>query len=423
MEGLETPGRPLRRSRKRKKTRPGTCRTRPGPASLAGQDDPAGARGPDQGALDGDLRRRRDPRHRRDRIARLAPPRTAACGCRSPTSKNSTTRSKSARRSTSARRRLRGARAANLICDELGRGARRLRPRPARRASVGRAHPARLRRRPRPVRRVGARSGPRARRGPPPRRAPLRAPGSPRGGAAPATVARKLAAIRGLYDFLVRTERVGQNPADLVSSPKREQKLPQVLSGRAGADAARADPGAHAARAARPGDARARLLLRPALRGDRQPRPRRARLRDRAAAGARQGLEGAAAAGRRAGPAGAARATWSAAATRSPPTRASGPCSSPRAAAASPTPTSPAASASGSARRRSPAASRRTRCATASPPTCSKAAPTCARSRSCSATPRSRPPRSTRGSTPPACGRPTLPPIRAPDARNAGQRP
>jgi site-specific recombinase XerD len=50
------------------------------------------------------------------------------------------------------------------------------------------------------------------------------------GGAAPATVARKLAAVRGLFDFLVRTERMSQNPADLVSSPKREEKLPQVLS-------------------------------------------------------------------------------------------------------------------------------------------------------------------------------------------------
>jgi integrase/recombinase XerC/integrase/recombinase XerD len=50
------------------------------------------------------------------------------------------------------------------------------------------------------------------------------------GGASPATVARKLAAIRGLYDFLVRTERAGQNPADLVSSPKKEQKLPRVLT-------------------------------------------------------------------------------------------------------------------------------------------------------------------------------------------------
>jgi site-specific recombinase XerD len=48
--------------------------------------------------------------------------------------------------------------------------------------------------------------------------------------ASPATVARKLAAIRGLYDFLVRTERATQNPADLVSSPKKEQKLPRVLT-------------------------------------------------------------------------------------------------------------------------------------------------------------------------------------------------
>jgi len=55
--------------------------------------------------------------------------------------------------------------------------------------------------------------------------------GLSRDGAAPATVARKLAAVRGLFDFLVRTERVGQNPADLVSSPKREQKLPRVLTG------------------------------------------------------------------------------------------------------------------------------------------------------------------------------------------------
>jgi integrase/recombinase XerC/integrase/recombinase XerD len=50
-------------------------------------------------------------------------------------------------------------------------------------------------------------------------------------GAAATTVARKLAAIRGLFDFLVRTEQLGQNPADLVSSPKREEKLPRVLSG------------------------------------------------------------------------------------------------------------------------------------------------------------------------------------------------
>lgn len=50
-------------------------------------------------------------------------------------------------------------------------------------------------------------------------------------GAAAATVARKLAAIRGLYAFLVRTERAAQNPAELVASPKREERLPKVLSG------------------------------------------------------------------------------------------------------------------------------------------------------------------------------------------------
>lgn len=49
-------------------------------------------------------------------------------------------------------------------------------------------------------------------------------------GAAPATVARKLAAIRGLYGYLVRTERAGSNPAELVSSPKRGEKLPNVLN-------------------------------------------------------------------------------------------------------------------------------------------------------------------------------------------------
>lgn len=49
-------------------------------------------------------------------------------------------------------------------------------------------------------------------------------------GRAAATVARKLAAIRGFYGFLLRTGRVGQNPADLVSAPKRKAKLPQVLT-------------------------------------------------------------------------------------------------------------------------------------------------------------------------------------------------
>jgi tyrosine recombinase XerC len=49
-------------------------------------------------------------------------------------------------------------------------------------------------------------------------------------GAAAATVARKLASVRGFYDHLVRTGKLGQNPADLVGSPKRASKLPKVIS-------------------------------------------------------------------------------------------------------------------------------------------------------------------------------------------------
>ena len=47
-------------------------------------------------------------------------------------------------------------------------------------------------------------------------------------GAAAATVARKLASVRGLFDHLVRTGSLGQNPADLVTGPKRPGKLPKV---------------------------------------------------------------------------------------------------------------------------------------------------------------------------------------------------
>ncbi len=125
-------------------------------------------------------------------------------------------------------------------------------------------------------------------------------------GAAPATVARKLAAIRGLFDFLVRTERAGQNPAELVSSPKRAEKLPKVLTTEQMRSLLERIP-AHT-----PLELRDRAMLELAyscgLRCEEIVNldERLARLRDRAAAGARQGLQGADAAGRRAGPAGAA---------------------------------------------------------------------------------------------------------------------
>lgn len=48
-------------------------------------------------------------------------------------------------------------------------------------------------------------------------------------GQAPATVARKLAALRGLFRALVELGIREDNPADLLTSPKRAQRLPHVL--------------------------------------------------------------------------------------------------------------------------------------------------------------------------------------------------
>ena len=48
-------------------------------------------------------------------------------------------------------------------------------------------------------------------------------------GQAPRSVARKLAALRALFRVLVQTATRDENPADLLSAPKREQRLPRVL--------------------------------------------------------------------------------------------------------------------------------------------------------------------------------------------------
>jgi integrase/recombinase XerC/integrase/recombinase XerD len=48
-------------------------------------------------------------------------------------------------------------------------------------------------------------------------------------GQAPATVARKLAALRGFFRALVELGARGDNPAELLSSPRRPQNLPRVL--------------------------------------------------------------------------------------------------------------------------------------------------------------------------------------------------
>ena len=53
-----------------------------------------------------------------------------------------------------------------------------------------------------------------------------------RAGASPSTSARKLAAARALFTSLREHGLVAQNPADLVSTPRRERRLPRVLSAR-----------------------------------------------------------------------------------------------------------------------------------------------------------------------------------------------
>ena len=51
-------------------------------------------------------------------------------------------------------------------------------------------------------------------------------------GAAPATSARKLAALRALFASQRERGRVAENPADLVSTPRRPSHLPRVLNAR-----------------------------------------------------------------------------------------------------------------------------------------------------------------------------------------------
>jgi integrase/recombinase XerC/integrase/recombinase XerD len=51
-------------------------------------------------------------------------------------------------------------------------------------------------------------------------------------GAAPATTARKLAALRALFRSQRERGAIAQNPADLVSTPRRSARLPRVLSAR-----------------------------------------------------------------------------------------------------------------------------------------------------------------------------------------------
>src|SRR6202049_3946700 len=66
------------------------------------------------------------------------------------------------------------------------------------------------------------------------RRAPVLASSAAADGgrAAPTTAARKLAALRALFRSQREHGRISQNPADLVSTPRRPSRLPRVLSAR-----------------------------------------------------------------------------------------------------------------------------------------------------------------------------------------------
>src|SRR5450432_80550 len=48
-------------------------------------------------------------------------------------------------------------------------------------------------------------------------------------GQAPSTVARKLASLRGLFAVQMALRARAENPAELLGSPKRPQRLPRVL--------------------------------------------------------------------------------------------------------------------------------------------------------------------------------------------------
>src|SRR5918995_6620276 len=77
-------------------------------------------------------------------------------------------------------------------------------------------------------------------------------------GASKSTVARKLAAVRTFYRHLVERGEVEANPAELVSSPRKDSYLPKVLKPAEVAELLEGIPGPT------PLDLRDRALLEPA---------------------------------------------------------------------------------------------------------------------------------------------------------------
>ena len=135
-------------------------------------------------------------------------------------------------------------------------------------------------------------------------------------GAAPSTSARKLAALRALFASQREHGLISQNPADLVSTPRRGQPSATRAERAGGGQVARRDPRRRSAGDPRPGAVRAGLLLRAACRGARLAADGGRRLRRRAAAGRGQGAKDPFRAGRGAGDGGREEPTWSGPAIR-----------------------------------------------------------------------------------------------------------
>ena len=219
-------------------------------------------------------------------------------------------------------------------------------------------------------------------------------------GQAPTTVARKLAALRGLFRSQVEIGARQENPADLLSSPKKPQRLPRVL--RPDEVAALLDriPANDAARAPGPRPVRARVRIGAARRGARDPECRVGAVRRRSGADRGQGRQDADRAGRRVRAAARSSATCLAGVRRSTPS-AKPPYSSQSRVVVCRHPTSAAGCALGAsgcgARAGARRASIRTRSGTRSRPICSRVAPTSGRFKSCLATQPSQRLRSTLG--------------------------
>ena len=254
-------------------------------------------------------------------------------------------------------------------------------------------------RRPRAVRALGERRRAARRRDVEPKRVRRYVAMLSERGAAPSTCARKLAALRALFASQREHGLIAQNPADLVSTPRRGSHLPRVLQrARGRARCSTAIP------AGGPLELRDRAMFELAyacgLRAEELVSLQHGRRRPRRRAAARrgQGSQDALRAGRRAGAGWRCGAISSArAVTLSAATPASGGSIGRRAVPLEDRPARSARATCGGGcapgpRRRASASaagggrSRRTRCATASRRTCSTAAPTCAASRSCSAT-------------------------------------